>query len=239
MCILPELRQLQNKTRLQALPIASFVVSGGPTHSGCGVWPKAAVMNVSLQQQMSIHNSCGLIRVYSRIAFGQSIARDSAAYILDQGWKEEMTKKRRKKRLFKSQGCTEAVNAQALWVHLLQPCLNGPLLTALLVSDTEYCVLSSFFSTDGELQHCALFLTTSELSIASWIRLSFLRKSAFSLCICNTELLHQIIPTKSIETHHVSATSPTITLIRYEIEIQHTDHHITTHSVPFFLAILR
>lgn len=55
---------------------------------GCGAWPKTAVTNVSLQQQMSIHNSWGWIWVYSRIAFGQSAAKDSI-YPLPE-WKDEI-----------------------------------------------------------------------------------------------------------------------------------------------------
>ena len=57
--VLPEMRQLQNKNEAKGFSIAVFVV-WGPAHSWCGVWPKTAVMNVSLQQQMSIHNSWGL-----------------------------------------------------------------------------------------------------------------------------------------------------------------------------------
>lgn len=59
-------------------------------------------------------------------------------------------------------------------------------------------------------------------------------KSASSLCICNTELLHQISPPKKHLNTARKCNFPPITLIKYEIETHPTDHHITTQAVPFF-----
>lgn len=92
-CPLPETRQIQNKTKFKAFLLVSLWGLGGffflEAHNlGCGAWPKTAVTNVSLQQQMSIHNSWGWIWVYSRIAFGQSAAKDSI-YPLPE-WKDEI-----------------------------------------------------------------------------------------------------------------------------------------------------
>ena len=83
-------------------------------------------MNVSLQQQMSIHNSWGWIWVYSRIAFGQSGAKDSC--ISAKIWGEKQ-KKKLSIWLFKSHvwtsilyrphGCTCHGSLNALWQYWL------------------------------------------------------------------------------------------------------------------------
>lgn len=114
-------------------------------------------MNVNLQQQMSIHNSWGRIGFYSRIAFGQSVAKDSLSSCLDLVF-------------FFFQGGGGGV-------HLLR---LSPL-TALPVPATEKPLSPSFspLHLHKELLYCALFLTLSRLSTVSLIFLFPLEKSLF------------------------------------------------------------
>lgn len=154
--ILPEMTQLQNKTGLKAF-LKPSLWFGGP-HSWCGAWPKTSVMNASLQQQMSIHNSWGWIWVYSRIAFGQSVAKDSVYPVprLNEEIKHLVILNHKCARalIVQAHGCTCSGCLNALWQYWLR-------LTLKTVS------FPFFPLQDRELQYCALFLTLSLLSIAS------------------------------------------------------------------------
>lgn len=168
-CPLPETRQIQNKTRFKAFLLVSLWGLGCfflEAHNlGCGAWPKTAVTNVSLQQQMSIHNSWGWIWVYSRIAFGQSAAKDSI-YPLPE-WKDEIKHliiwltNVHGQLLYRSMGAPASLPIWPLTVLAASDTEKNPLLFSLPLVSLQ----------DRELHYCALFLTCSLLSTASRIPL--------------------------------------------------------------------